>query len=227
MELKPNQITTGEVRISYEHLLAPYAMVPGQEEKFSATLLIPKSDTYTKQRMDAAVQYAIQEGVKGKWKGVQPPVIGIPIYDGNGVRPGGEPFGAERKGCWVITASSKTRQDIVDLNLQPVLNSTEIYSGMYAKVMISFFAYDKGGKRGIGCGLGPVMKTRDGEPLGGRVKANAAFSEMVQAPAYPQNPAYAPPAYPQPGAPVYPAPSGALTVDPLTGRPVVGSIAGL
>ena len=38
---------------------------------------------------------------------------------------------------------------------------------MYARVTINFFGYARAGKRGIGCGLGNVMKTRDGEPLAG------------------------------------------------------------
>ena len=35
-------VTTGEVRLSYVHLFKPYAFQPGQEEKFSCTILIPK-----------------------------------------------------------------------------------------------------------------------------------------------------------------------------------------
>lgn len=61
--MKPTQLTTGEVRISYEHLLKPYAQQPGAEEKFSATILVPKSDADTKRRLDAAIQAAITEGV--------------------------------------------------------------------------------------------------------------------------------------------------------------------
>ena len=41
-------ITTGEVRLSYVHLFKPYAYQPGQEEKFSCTILVPKTDTDTK-----------------------------------------------------------------------------------------------------------------------------------------------------------------------------------
>ena len=51
-------VTTGEVRLSYVHLFKPHAAVPGQEEKFSATILVPKSDTATKARIDAAIEAA-------------------------------------------------------------------------------------------------------------------------------------------------------------------------
>jgi hypothetical protein len=240
--MKPTTITTGEVRISYEHLLKPYANQPGQEEKFSATLLIPKRDTQTKQRIDAAIQAAIQEGIAGRWNGAKPAQIPIPIYDGDGVRPSGDAYGAECKGHWVMTASSKMKQDIVDLNMNPIIDSTEVYSGIYAHVNINFFAYNSAGKKGIGCGLGPVQKTRDGEPLGGRVTAADAFGGQAynpgvqppqgayqQAPPqYPQQP-YAAPAAPQPYAvptTPYPQQAPSAAVDPITGRPI-GNVMGL
>lgn len=197
-------VTTNEVRISYEHLTKPYAQNADSKEKYSATLLIPKADVVTKQRIDAAIQAAIQEGVAGKWNGVRPAQVSAPLHDGDGARPNGEPFGSECKGCWVMTASSKQRQDVVDINLQPIIDATQIYSGMYARVNINFFAYFNSGKKGIGCGLGPVQKTRDGEPLGGRISAADAFGAAAPQPQYQQAPApqYAPP-----------------QIDPITGLP--------
>lgn len=223
MASKPTQVTTNEVRISYEHLLKPYANQPGAEEKFSATLLIPKSDVATKQRIDAAIQVAVQEGISARWNGVRPAQLPTPVWDGDGVRQNGDAFGPECKGHWVMTASSKQRPEIVDLSLNPVIDATEIYSGMYAKVNINFFAYFSNGKKGIGCGLGPVQKTRDGEPLGGRVSAAEAFgggaapSPQYNAPYQPPMappPQYAPPQYAQQQySPPYAA------VDPITGLP--------
>ncbi len=200
---KPTQVTTGEVRISYEHLLKPYAQQQGAEPKFSATLLIPKSDIGTKQRIDAAIQAAIAEGVAGKWNGARPPQPPVPVYDGDGLRPNGEMFGEECKGHWVMTANSKQQQEIVDMQMNPIFDSTQVYSGMYARVVINFFAYNAAGKKGIGCGLGPVQKTRDGEPLGGRMSAAEAFgggSDSASYPAQPQQyqaaPQQAPAGYP-------------------------------
>ena len=59
-------ITTGEVRLSYVHLFKPYAYQPGQEEKFSCTILVPKTDTDTKARIDAAIEAAKQKGTNEK-----------------------------------------------------------------------------------------------------------------------------------------------------------------
>lgn len=244
METRNTSLVTGKVRISYEHLLKPYSNQPGQEEKYSATLLIPKSDIATKAAIDAAIRDAIEAGVSGKWNGVRPPQPPTPLHDGDGLRQSGEAYGPECKGCWVMTASSKLKQELVDANLQPILDATAVYSGMYARVSVNFFAYNSAGKKGIGCGLGPVQKLADGEALGGHVSAADAFGSAPSYPTYTQ-PAVAPAqqAYPQygqqaPAAQSYPqygqqaqaapaygyqqyAPAQQYqAVDPITGMPL-------
>ncbi|MNW60082.1 hypothetical protein D3C74_380410 [compost metagenome] len=136
------------------------------------------------------------------------------------MRQSGEPFGPECKGHWVLTASSKQQQAIVDVNLNPIINQTEVYSGMYARVNINFFPFSSNGNRGVGAGLGPVQKLADGGPLGGRVSAEQAFGgngggvgyapapspqgwEQVPPQQFGQQPPMAPPAYQQPPQPGY------------------------
>lgn len=173
-------VTTGTVRFSFVHLTKPYAYTPGQEEKYSATILVPKSDVATKKKIDAAIAAATQRGISERWGGKKPPVLPIPVYDGDGVRPNGEEFGPECKGHWVFTASAKEdrKPEIVDANMNAILDPSEIYSGMYGRVNVNFYPYDFAGKKGIGCGLGPVQKLRDGESLGGgAISAAAAFGD--------------------------------------------------
>ena len=45
---------------------------------------------------------------------------------------------------------------------------------------MKFFGYSQNGRRGIGCGLGNVMKIRDGEPLAGGASAAADFAGIGQ-----------------------------------------------
>lgn len=179
-------VTTGEARLSYVHLFKPHAQQPGAEEKFSCTVLVPKSDTATKARIDAAIEAAKQKGINGKWNGVCPPIVPHPVYDGDGVRPSdGMPFGPECKGHWVFTASAKADYppEVVDQNGNPMINQSEMYSGVYALVNVEFYPYMFGGKKGIGCGLGPVKKVRDGEALGGSAPTAAqAFGTPQPAP---------------------------------------------
>ncbi len=124
-------VTTGEVRFSFVHLFKPYAFQLGQEEKYSCTVLVPKTDTDTMARINTAIEAAKQRGISDKWNGMQPPVIPTPVYDGDGVRPSdGMEFGAECKGHWVFTASAKADYppEIVDRQGNPVINQSEIYN---------------------------------------------------------------------------------------------------
>lgn len=223
-------VTTGKVRLSYVHLFKPYAKELGQEEKYSCTVLVPKSDTDTMMRINAAIEAAKQIGITEKWNGQCPPIVPTPIYDGDGVRPSdGTPYGAECKGHWVFTASAKVDHppEVVDKMGNPILNQSQIYSGIFGRVNINFFPYAFGGKKGIGCGLGPVQKLEDGESLSGSTfsAAKAFGTPQAPVPGYPtaaptyqpatgyQQPAPAPaPGYQQPApapAPGYQQPAPA------------------
>jgi len=245
------RVVTGEARLSYVHLFTPHAKPGNTEAKYGVTILLPKSDIATKQRIDAAINAAIQAGVSSNWNGVRPPMMAVPIHDGDGVRPSdGMPFGEECRGHWVFTASSKQAPQVVDAGLNPIINQTEVYSGMYGRVSTRFFPYNSNGKKGIGCGLNNVQKLRDGEPLGGRTNAVDDFGGGAGGYA-PATPAYAPaqPGYMQPAQPIYPQPAPAAPVyapapqpappvqpvytpqpvqyDPITGNPIIGGIMGL
>ena len=179
-------VTTGKVRFSFVHLTKPYAYDPGQDEKYSVTCLLPKSDTATKARIDAAIEAAKKEGMSKKWGGKLPAMIDIPVYDGDGLRPKGEPFGPECKGCWVFTPKCSPDNyipEIVDAYNNPIINPAEIYSGMYGRVNFTAYAYSSHGNNGIGLGLGPVQKLEDGEALSGApLSAASAFGDPVSDP---------------------------------------------
>jgi hypothetical protein len=183
----------------------------------------------------AAIEAAKQEGLKTVWGGKAPLNPPNPIHDGDGLRESGEPYGAECKGHYVLTASTKIKPQVVDANLQPIITETEVYSGCYGYVSIRFFPYAASGKKGIGAGLGNIMKTAEGEALGNYATAEDDFAPQRGAqpsqPAYaPQTYAPAPTAYPQPAyAPqtYAPAPTAYPTqINPITGAPM-GGVMGL
>lgn len=229
----PTFVVTGKARLSYVHLFQPYAHQPGQEPKYSTTILIPKSDVATKQKIDAAIHAATEQGVMKTWNGARPPMLAIPVYDGDGVRPNGDAFGPECKGHWVFTASSKQPPQIVDYNtgLSPIINQSDVYSGMYAFVSINFYPYANSGKRGIGCGLNNVCKVADGEPLGGRTNAADDFAGLMpqqQPQQYQQAPTQQPQYQPQQQAPAQPQyQQQAPQIDPITGMPLNGGVMGI
>jgi hypothetical protein len=219
------RIVTGEVRFSYVNLLKPRASMQGGEEKYSVTILVPKSDVATKQRIDAAIEAAKQLG-KTKWNGVIPPMVNIPVHDGDGVKPSdGMPFGEECKGHWVFSASTKVDHPpvIVDINQNPIINPTEVYSGMYGRIAVNFGAYSNAGKKGIGCYISKnVQKTRDGEPLGSSAPdASSDFGGAPAQPVYGQQPnPYQQNPYGQPQQPVYQQPNyGQAPQQPMYQQP--------
>lgn len=220
-----SKVVTGKVRLSYVALTAPKTDQNGNQ-KYSVTALLPKSDTATKAAIDKAIAEAIEDGRKGKWNGLVPPAVPTPIHDGDGVRQDGSPFGPECKGCWVFAASTnadptKPRPEIVNVNLEPIMNATEIYSGMYGRLSVTFAPYFNAGKKGIGCYLNHVQKLEDGEPLAG-VKASANEDFGGAAPAQATYQAAAP------AQATYQAAAPAQAIDPITGQPVVqGGVMGV
>lgn len=228
------KVLTGEVRLSYVNLTTPRAPQQGGEPKYSVTLLIPKTDAATIANINASIKAAYEDGVSKKWGGAHPTPKQI-VHDGDGLRPSGLPFGDECKGHWVLTASTKSKPQVVGIdNLDCELAPSDIYSGMYARVTINFFTYDTAGSKGVGCGLGNVLKTRDGEALAGGASAASDFEGLGQSftaqpaavPAYqPQyNPVTpqqaAPQAYAAPQPQAAPAqPQSRPAVNPITGQP--------
>lgn len=174
-------ITIGPARVTHQSLAAPYSKGGnGEEQKYKITVLIPKTDLTLKSTIDSAIESVAQEALHTKWNGAAPVTLLTPLHDGDGPRSNGEAFGPECAGCYVMTANSKEKPEIVDANLQPIMNPGEIYRGVWVYLSVTFFAYMRSGKKGIGCILGPVMKYRDDEPLGGQISAKKAFSELMK-----------------------------------------------
>lgn len=165
-----SKVVTGLVRLSYAHVWEP-ASINGSDEKYSVSLIIPKSDTKTVKAIQDAVEQAKQDG-KAKFGGKIPANLKLPLRDGDIERPDDEAY----SDSYFINANSKDKPQIVDKNVQPILDKNEVYSGCYARVSITLYAFNSNGNRGIACGLGNIQKVADGEPLGGRSRAEDDFT---------------------------------------------------
>ena len=170
--VNPTKVVTGVVRLSYANVWEPKS-INGGAEKFSVSLIIPKADTKTLGAIQKAIDSAIEEG-RGKFGGKVPSkaTLKLPLRDGDVDRPDDEAY----TNCYFINANSSSAPEIVDKSLNPVLNRSEVYSGVYARVSINFYAFNSNGNRGIACGLGNIQKVRDGEPLGGKTSAADDFT---------------------------------------------------
>jgi hypothetical protein len=142
------------------------------------SLIIPKSDKRTLDKIKAAIQAAYVEG-EGKLKGNGKTVPALtalktPLRDGDAERPGDEAYADS----YFINANSGAAPGIVDNQQepQPIIDRSEIYSGVYARASVNFYAFNSNGNKGIACGLNNIQKLRDGEPLGGKSRAEDDFA---------------------------------------------------
>ncbi len=163
-------VTTGEVRLIYVHLFKPYARMQGAGREVSADNPCAEDRYGLRWPNQCSHRSGKAEGdCRTNGTDVCPPLVPTPVYDGDGVRPSdGMPFGAECKGHWVFTASAKADYppEIVDKMGNPIINQSEIYSGIYGRVNVNFFPYAFGGKKGSAAAWDQYRKLRDGEPLG-------------------------------------------------------------
>jgi hypothetical protein len=174
--INPCKVITGIVRLSYANVWEPKS-INGGPEKFSVSLIIPKDDTKTLDEINAAVDAAIDEG-KGKFGGKAPAksALKLPLRDGDTDRPDDEAY----QNAYFVNANSNTAPQIVDRQVNPILERSEVYSGVYAHVSVNFYAFNSNGNRGVACGLGNIQKIRDGEPLGGKSSAEDDFTTDVE-----------------------------------------------
>ena len=119
----------GRFRASYAHVFEPSTPPGGGEAKYQITMLIPKSDVNTYNAVVAEMNRALQEGLQKTFGGQMPARPSMPLYDGDGTKQNGEPWGEECRGHWVLRASSRTRPSVVDINIQPILDPNAFYSG--------------------------------------------------------------------------------------------------
>lgn len=173
--MNKTQLTTGRVRFSYVTVFEPKA-INGGDEKYSCTLIVPKTDTNTIARVKAAIEAAKQRYVDKNGK--LPKNLDSIVRDGDGTRPSDdEPYGDECKGAWILNVKSKKKPVLVNADKTPMTNPNEMYSGCYGKAIINFYVYSNSGKTGVSADLLGLMKLSDGEPLGGGVVTDDAWDE--------------------------------------------------
>ena len=173
----PTKVITGvNTRWSYVNAWEPKS-INGGAPKYSVSLIIPKSDTKTLEKIRAAIQAAYEEGqskLKGNGRSVPAlSALKTPLRDGDAERPDDEAYA----NSYFVNANSGTAPGIVDADRNPIVERSEVYSGVYGRASINFYAFNSNGNKGIACGLNNLQKIRDGEPLGGKSRAEDDFAE--------------------------------------------------
>lgn len=173
------RVLIGECRLSYVHLFKPEVISEGNPAKYSVSIIIPKTNTKLVEQIKAAIIAAYNAGVgtfggklpaKGTWKN--------PLRDGDTERADDPAYA----GAYFINASSKTKPGLVKKGtvskFTEITDENELYSGCYGYVSVNFYAFSQSGNKGVGAGLNNVLKTKDGDFLGGRVSADADFDGL-------------------------------------------------
>ena len=173
--VNPTKVVTGTCIFSYLNCWEPKA-IESSKPKYSVSLIIPKSDVKTVEKINAAIRAAYEEGQsKLKGNGRSVPLLSTlktPLRDGDAERPEDDTY----RGCWFLNASSATAPGVVEADRQPILERSEMYSGVKGRASINLYAYNVNGNRGIAAGLNNLQKISDGTPLGSRASAEDDFA---------------------------------------------------
>ena len=175
--INPTKVITGpNTRWSYANVWDPKS-INGGAPKYSVSLIIPKSDKVTVEKIMSAIKAAYEEGeskLKGSGKSVPSlSVLKTPLRDGDLERPDDEAY----KNAYFVNANSAVAPGIVDADRQQIIDRSEVYSGVYGRASINFYAFNSNGNKGIACGLNNLQKIKDGEPLGGKSRAEDDFAD--------------------------------------------------
>ena len=176
--MNPTKVITGKKTVfSYLTVNEPKVPLGGGTPKYSVSIIIPKSDTETVEKIRAAIKAAYDEG-QAKLKGSSKTLPALedlktPLRDGDKDRKGDEAY----RNCWFVNANSTTKPGVVDADRNPILDSSELYSGIIGRASVNFYAYNSNGNRGIACGLNNIQKLADGKPLGGHSRPEDDFAD--------------------------------------------------
>lgn len=201
-EKKENSsIVTGPFRLAFPQVFEAKASAEGGKEKFSITMLFPKSGEsfipsmpYTAANGLGALRRLAFDAVKAKWgedKAKWPANLkslafntavsntgkdGWPIRDGDLVEWDGF------AGNLFLRASSQFQPGLVDAKLHPVLDKQAFYGGLICRAQINCFAYDNAGNKGISFGVNNVQILKsDGVIFGGKQKPELVFDAFATA----------------------------------------------
>ena len=176
------KLITGKVRLSYANV---WEAKPDDYGNlwYSTAILIPKEDKATLSKYKTIVE-ALKEQAKAKYGGKLPKDFHTPLRDGDEEA---DEKGEAYEGHYFFNAKSKNKPNIAKpvgkdsdgkTKFQEITDTTEVYSGCYAKVSVNFYLFEAKGNKGIAAGLNNIVKIQDGEPLGGgRASVDSDFAD--------------------------------------------------
>ena len=172
------KLGTRPVRINYPAFVEPKAPNnnPNGTKKYSCVVMIPKTDKECLKQIKAKMGEVYENN---------PTMLGdydfqsmLRIYDGAKASPSGKKYPEYYKDYWILNANNTRKPQFIDKHGAEILDiGTELYSGVWARLGLTFYPYSNSGNTGIGVSLDIVRKHHDDEPLGGVVSVGDYFTD--------------------------------------------------
>lgn len=172
---KVNAFNTGKLLATFVHLNEPSSATPEATPKYGLNLIIEKGSEDEK-KIKRAIKECYTANAKmfnnlPFEKMIKSRTFHSPLKDGDTVNEERENEGKDRIAEYVdnmfLRVTSAKQVKVVDKHKEEIIDPDEIYSGMYVRVNIKPYAFDKAGNKGIGFFLNIVQKVADGERLSG------------------------------------------------------------
>lgn len=176
--ISDTSLRLGPVRFSYVNVFTPRRNPDGTPGKYGVCVILPKSDKEAYRMLTQAYENAKELGKTNKWNGRVPAKVSLPIHDGDEEKPDDMAF----KGCWYFNCSAQNKPGVCVREAGMVTDAfddNDFYSGCYGAITVNLYPYNSNGNVGVGIGLNNVIKTEDGEKLGGARSKEADFGDLA------------------------------------------------
>lgn len=168
-KLVKTKVVTDLVMFVNANLYAPISFAQGSTPKFTLTLVIPKSDSEMIRKITSA--YEETKKFNSQFLGAHFDKTESSVLQDGDLKVNDKCF----KDAYYINTSSREQPGVVDTDLNPIIQSEEVYDGCFGRASITFYPYKVGTKSGIAVGLNNVMKMKDGE----RVSSPSICSDFL------------------------------------------------
>lgn len=174
-------VMTPKFRVSYPNVFKPKRNELSGKDEYSIVALFPKGADLSD------LQKAAREAIEAKWgpdKAKWPKKLRNPFRDQSERAKEDEVTGRKvlpqgyEEGAFYLNLKSSQRPGVVDQNVQDIIDESQFYAGCWARATVSCYAYDQAGNRGVSFGLGNIQKVAEGDPLGGRSRAQDDFAAI-------------------------------------------------
>lgn len=153
------KVITGKVRLDYANIWEPRS-TSNSTPRYSVTIIIPKDDKETINNINNAIDEAIKENKKllvDQFGKINKSILSLPLRDGDVEREDNESY----VNSYFLNANSARQPGIVNENVRPIFDQSEVNSGCYARVSITFYTFNINGNKGVAVGLNNIQKLSD------------------------------------------------------------------